>query len=54
VTVEGRRLHCVVKGSFEPLMQALTGAHVVNLTSHEPSLEETFLEYYAEARAAPS
>ena len=47
VTVEGRRVHCVVRGSFEPLMATIAGAHVVNLTSHEPSLEDTFLEYYS-------
>src|SRR5437660_1122360 len=47
VTVEGQRVHCVVRGSFEPLMQAVAGAHVVNLTSHEPSLEDTFLEFYS-------
>jgi ABC-2 type transport system ATP-binding protein len=50
VTVEGQRVRCVVRGSFEPLMTALAGAHVVNLTSHEPSLEDTFLEYYSGAR----
>ena len=49
VTVEGRRVHCVVRGSFEPLMATIAGAHVVNLTSHEPSLEDTFLEYYSGA-----
>jgi ABC-2 type transport system ATP-binding protein len=47
VSVDDHRLRCVVRGSFEPLMAALAGAHVVNLSSHEPSLEETFLEYYA-------
>jgi ABC-2 type transport system ATP-binding protein len=47
VTVEDHRVRCVVRGSFEPLLQALAGAHVANLSSHEPSLEETFLEYYA-------
>jgi len=47
VTVEGQRVRCVVRGSFEPLMQAIAGAHVVNLTSHEPSLEDTFLEFYS-------
>jgi ABC-2 type transport system ATP-binding protein len=50
VTVENHRVHCVVRGSFEPLMAAVAGAHVVNLSSHEPSLEDTFLEYYSEAR----
>ena len=48
VKVENHRLHCLVHGSFEPLMAAVAGAHVVNLSSHEPSLEETFLTYYAE------
>ena len=47
VSVDDHRLRCVVRGSFEPLMAALAGAHVVNLSSLEPSLEETFLEYYA-------
>ena len=48
VTVEDHRVHCVVRGSFEPLMAAVAGAHVINLSSHEPSLEDTFLEYYSE------
>jgi len=47
VTVEDHRVRCVVRGSFEPLMAAVAGAHVVNLTSHEPSLEDTFLTYYS-------
>jgi ABC-2 type transport system ATP-binding protein len=47
VEVEGNRVRCVVRGSFEPLMAAIAGAHVVNLISHEPSLEDTFLEYYS-------
>jgi ABC-2 type transport system ATP-binding protein len=48
VTVDDHRVHCLVRGSFEPLMAAVAGAHVVNLSSHEPSLEETFLAYYSE------
>ncbi len=47
VTAENHRVRCVVHGSFEPLLAAVTAAHVVNLSSHEPSLEETFLEYYS-------
>jgi len=47
VAVENHRVHCVVRGSFEPLMTAIAGAHVVNLTSHEPSLEDSFLAYYS-------
>ena len=48
VTVEDHRVHCVVRGSFEPLMAAIARAHVVNLSSHEPSLEDTFLQYYSD------
>jgi len=53
VTVEDRRVRCVVRGSFEPLLAAVAAAHVVNLTSHEPSLEDTFLEYYSGAGREP-
>jgi ABC-2 type transport system ATP-binding protein len=57
VVADGHRVRCIVRGSFEGLMDALAGAHVTNLTSHEPTLEETFLEYYSQegqeqARAA--
>jgi len=46
--VDGRIVTCTVHGSFEPLMAALRGVPVTNLVSHEPSLEEFFLEYYRE------
>ncbi len=49
VEAENRRVRCVVRGSFEPLLAAIAGGHVVNLSSHEPSLEELFLVYYAGA-----
>ena len=39
---------CTVRGSFDSLLRALSGAAVENLSSHEPSLEEIFLEYYRE------
>jgi ABC-type multidrug transport system ATPase subunit len=48
VTAANHRVRCFVRGSFEPLMDAIAGARVVNLSSHEPSLEDTFLEYYSE------
>ncbi len=47
VVVENHRVRGVVRGSFEPLLAAISQRHVVNLTSHEPSLEEMFLVYYA-------
>jgi ABC-2 type transport system ATP-binding protein len=40
------RISFTVRGSFEPVADVLAGNHVVNLASHEPSLEEIFLTYY--------
>ena len=48
VAVTDRVLTCTVRGSVEPLLRALSPAPVTNLVSHEPSLEEVFLEYYRE------
>ena len=54
VVVEDHRVALTVKGSFEPLLHAIRDAQVQNLVSHEPSLEEIFLEYYREPpRALP-
>jgi len=52
VVADDRTVTCTVRGSFEPLLDAIRGANVTNLVSHEPSLEETFLEYYREAPQA--
>src|SRR5713101_2234484 len=52
VRAEDHRVHCIVRGSFEPLMKALANSHVVNLSSHEPSLEEVFLTYYRDGSDA--
>jgi ABC-2 type transport system ATP-binding protein len=41
-----RRVTFTVRGSFEPVADVLAGHHVVNLASHEPTLEEMFLSYY--------
>jgi ABC-2 type transport system ATP-binding protein len=43
------RVRFVVRGSFEPVMKALAGSQVVNLVTHEPSLEEVFLTFYRDA-----
>jgi ABC-2 type transport system ATP-binding protein len=40
------RVTFTARGSLEPVADALAGHHVVNLASHEPSLEEVFLSYY--------
>jgi ABC-2 type transport system ATP-binding protein len=46
VAVNGRTLTCTVHGSFDALLKAIGTRPVENLVSHEPSLEEVFLEYY--------
>jgi ABC-2 type transport system ATP-binding protein len=46
VAVSDHIVTCTVKGTFDPLLKALAGANVINLVSHEPSLEEIFLTYY--------
>ncbi len=48
VVASDQFVKCIVKGSFEPLLHALRGTTVTNLVSHEPNLEEIFLEYYRE------
>lgn len=49
VTVSGRRVRLTLHGSFAPLMRAISSSEVVDLSSHQPSLEEVFLTYYREA-----
>ena len=39
-------VHCTVRGSMDLLIKALARFEVVNIVSHEPSLEEVFLRYY--------
>jgi len=46
VRVEGRSVRCGVTGSMEPLLRALAAAGAERLTTHEPSLEEVFVEHY--------
>ena len=46
VVVSDHRVTCTVRGAFDPLLKALDGTSVINLVSHEPSLEEIFLTYY--------
>jgi ABC-2 type transport system ATP-binding protein len=54
VGIDGNTIRCSLRGSFEPLIDALSGAGVVNLTSHEPTLEETFLSFYRSAKSPES
>ena len=51
VKIDGRRVTCTVRGTFEPLFNAIRNAKVTDLVSTEPSLEEIFLSYYSEPPA---
>jgi ABC-2 type transport system ATP-binding protein len=53
VIVQGQRVSCTVRGSFEPLFDAIRNAQVTDLVSTEPSLEEIFLSYYRERSSSP-
>jgi len=46
VVVDGRVVHCQVRGSIEPLLRVLADSGVKELLSREPSLEELFLAHY--------
>ena len=46
VQVQDNMLTCTVAGEIDTLIKAAAQYHVVNLISHEPSMEEIFLAYY--------
>ena len=46
LTVSGRTVTAMHRGTFEPLLAALAGEPVASFTSREPSLEEIFLDHY--------
>ena len=46
VHVENNNLHCTVIGTLDPVIKALAHWTVVDLISHQPSLEDIFLTYY--------
>jgi ABC-2 type transport system ATP-binding protein len=41
-------VRCTVTGALDPVIKAAAGHTVVNVVSHEPSLEEIFLAFYGE------
>ena len=47
--VDGQRVSCTARGSFDSLFDAIRNAKVADLVSTEPSLEEIFLSYYSDA-----
>ena len=49
VVAFGDRLRITLAGSIDPLLKALARFEVIDLQSHEPTLEETFLTFYGAA-----
>ena len=39
-------LHCAMEGTVDPFLKVVSRFEVINITSHEPDLEEIFLDYY--------
>ncbi|MGA8016397.1 MAG: ABC transporter ATP-binding protein [Candidatus Dormiibacterota bacterium] len=52
VSSEDHHLTCDVHGSVAPLLAALGNGQVLNLVTHEPSLEEVFLAQFRDEPAA--
>ena len=48
LSVTDGTLRCEVVGELDPLVKVAARHHVVNVVTHEPSLEEIFLAYYGE------
>jgi len=51
VRVHDSVLTCTVVGQLDALVKAASQSTVVNIISHEPSLEEIFLDYYHEGES---
>ena len=49
LTIDGRHVTGLYRGSFDELLRAIAGSRVAALESREPTLEEVFLSYYSEA-----
>ncbi len=47
---EGHHLSCTVRGDFGPLLEVLGQRQVLNLVTHEPTLEEVFLAVFRDDR----
>lgn len=47
LTIDGRQVAGLYRGSFDDLLGAMAGARVATFESREPTLEEIFLSYYA-------
>lgn len=51
VSLQDKVLHCTVIGALDTLVKAAAEYRVINIISHEPTLEEIFLAYYGKEEA---
>jgi ABC-2 type transport system ATP-binding protein len=49
LTIEDRVVRCSVTGSMDAIIKAAARFEILDVISHEPNLEDIFLEYYGEA-----
>jgi ABC-2 type transport system ATP-binding protein len=50
ILVQDKLLTCNVVGSLDALVKAAAQFEVINIISHEPSLEDIFMTYYNEGK----
>ena len=50
IVVQDKSLTCTVIGSLDALVKASSRFEVVNIISHEPSLEDIFMTFYSEGK----
>ena len=54
VTVQGDRVSATLLGDVAPFVRAVASPELLDLTIEPASLEEAFLEYYADADDSPA
>jgi ABC-2 type transport system ATP-binding protein len=54
LVVHGDVVRCTVSGSIDPLIKAAARYEVIDVESHEPSLEDIFLTFYGRYGAEPA
>ncbi len=52
--IHGDALHCTVSGSIDALVKAAARFEVIDMESHEPSLEDIFLTFYGRGGGDPT
>jgi len=50
IVVQDNLLTCTVVGSLDTLVKAAARFEVINIISHEASLEDIFMTYYSEGK----